>query len=830
MSKHFQDLAKDFSLIRLKGKRPIEKDWTIFCHKKRNYEEIGFEEGENAGIATGPASGLIVVDVDDLELFQETCKSKYWEIPDTLTHETGSGKPHYLLKYPNGDKSYGNKSLKNYGFDIRGVGGQVVAPGSIHPETGRPYRITTKVSIADPPEWLLSLYDKKENVRSSDEAKTEIDIKTLPIRNKTKKLITKNIPVGERSEAMMTALNALVGAGVADDEIFHIFESYPIGEKYREKGDNRVSWLQPQIDKARSWINSSKPKIDAECQDLPKITSEAWKALLKYNDPPVIFHHSDGIVRISNDANGIPKIVLMKKDNLRYDLARSADWYKISKNGRIRTYPPSIVCMDISVDPNPPLPQLEMLIYHPLYSEKRILHLQEGYDENTKCYFIKPRNLTIPKFSEKPTQNDISRAKRLIDDLLHDFPFTGTAEKAHSVGILILPFVRPMIKGPTPMHNIEAPTPGTGKTLMAKCLTYPSTGPQLQVLTEGRDEDEWRKRITSALRKQSGFLLIDNVRRKVDATSLASALTLTQWTDRILGQSNIVSLNIRCGWIMTGNNPSLSDEIKRRTVRIRLDAKTEKPWLRPNKEFRHPELLKWVEKKRGELIWATLVLTQSWIAEGCPKPKGIATLGMFEDWSNVIGGILQNANIPGFLENLDEFYESSDDEDPALKALIRHWWTMHGSRPVGVSELFKIIATFDIPLEIGGGESERGQKISLGKYLQRMRDRQIDGYRIVPGRVRHNTQQWKLEPSPPLTRDAGAISLEGGGSEISPEYPHDISEQNQPVGEKGDIGDVFKTDEKIKNISSSEKNSESKSNFEMVGKIPPHPHSDENGF
>ena len=126
---------KDFSQIRLDGKRPIDQNWQRNCHEHRVLSE-GEINGHNIGIACGPASGCIVLDIDDPEAFKATCKKNGWTVPDTYTVQTGSGKPHYYFQYPQDGEKYGNKSYPSMGFDTRGLGGQVVAPGSIHPDTG----------------------------------------------------------------------------------------------------------------------------------------------------------------------------------------------------------------------------------------------------------------------------------------------------------------------------------------------------------------------------------------------------------------------------------------------------------------------------------------------------------------------------------------------------------------------------------------------------------------------------------------------------------------------------------------------------------------------
>ncbi len=80
------------------------------------------------------------------------------------------------------------------------------------------------------------------------------EIHHLPIRAETKGMILNGRPGGYRSEPMMSVLNALVWSNLSDEEIYGVFEQYPIGEKYREKGENRRKWLGPQIEKARTSV------------------------------------------------------------------------------------------------------------------------------------------------------------------------------------------------------------------------------------------------------------------------------------------------------------------------------------------------------------------------------------------------------------------------------------------------------------------------------------------------------------------------------------------------------------------------------------------------
>ncbi len=163
----FEHQSKSWSVIPLKEgqKAPLESGWQKWCTTKRTFRRADFQ-GRNAGVACGPASGVLVLDLDDLDAFNILAEAHRLEIPDTYTVRTGSGKPHFYYKYPDDGRKYGNLTVKHpmrskyTVFDMRGLGGQVVAAGSIHPDTGRPYVIERNLAVAPAPAWVLKLYSE----------------------------------------------------------------------------------------------------------------------------------------------------------------------------------------------------------------------------------------------------------------------------------------------------------------------------------------------------------------------------------------------------------------------------------------------------------------------------------------------------------------------------------------------------------------------------------------------------------------------------------------------------------------------------------------------
>ncbi|MBC8392396.1 MAG: bifunctional DNA primase/polymerase, partial [Deltaproteobacteria bacterium] len=220
-------------------------------------------KNHNCGIPCGPANGIIVADVDDRDRFEAYRKRNGLDLPETRTHQTGSGTPHYVYQYPQNGKRYGCRSLKKWGFDIRGIGGQVVAPGSIHPDTGKPYTVLKDLPIAPAPQWLLGLaLHEDTQPQTSIINDKEVDLESLPYA--TKNLIQNGVAKGDRSEAIASVLTSLVRTDASDDVIFAIFNKYPIGEKYLEKDSSKDRWLQGEIDRIRKFVDKNNPNKGPE--------------------------------------------------------------------------------------------------------------------------------------------------------------------------------------------------------------------------------------------------------------------------------------------------------------------------------------------------------------------------------------------------------------------------------------------------------------------------------------------------------------------------------------------------------------------------------------
>lgn len=114
-------------------------------------EDLPWQSDSNVGLITGKVSGIAVVDADD----QDAVKWCLENLPHTPVRvKTGKGY-HFYFKWQEG---VDNTARTVRGVDIRGQGGYVVAPPSIHPSGARyTWDIDKGASPADIPAFPASL-------------------------------------------------------------------------------------------------------------------------------------------------------------------------------------------------------------------------------------------------------------------------------------------------------------------------------------------------------------------------------------------------------------------------------------------------------------------------------------------------------------------------------------------------------------------------------------------------------------------------------------------------------------------------------------------------
>lgn len=274
-------------------KKAIEKEWQIIC-QKRGY--VMPTSKNRCGIPTGKINNLLVVDVDDLEIFKQLlAKHNIPCVFNTFIVQTGKGYHLYFL-YPNDGREYRNVNRAHIdGFDVRGEGGYVLAPGSLHPVSRTVYEVVCDHEIAPiPPKLLEALYEHQQNLPevNSPPAQTvaslDISARVATLPSTIQELIFQGKPKGERSQASWKVLLSLLSHGFSDIEIHEIYGKYAIGDKARERVKDH--WLENEIVRAKKKLVSSQsqnpaPNISVKIEpvNITKYSSVSANTLINYS-------------------------------------------------------------------------------------------------------------------------------------------------------------------------------------------------------------------------------------------------------------------------------------------------------------------------------------------------------------------------------------------------------------------------------------------------------------------------------------------------------------------------------------------------------------------
>jgi hypothetical protein len=119
----------------------------------------------NVAIRTGAASGLVVIDIDPDHGGDDTLQQVIDErgaLPAGRTVRTGSEGRHFYFAHPGFDVPNDTGRRLGPGIDIRGDGGYVIAPPSLHVSGGRYAVAAHGGEIARPPGWLTELLKRPE--------------------------------------------------------------------------------------------------------------------------------------------------------------------------------------------------------------------------------------------------------------------------------------------------------------------------------------------------------------------------------------------------------------------------------------------------------------------------------------------------------------------------------------------------------------------------------------------------------------------------------------------------------------------------------------------
>jgi hypothetical protein len=232
-----------------------------------------------------------------------------------------------------------------------------------------------------------------------------------------------------------------------------------------------------------------------------------------------------------------------------------------------------------------------------------------------------------------PTLDEAIAALAKLAAPLRKFPFVDDAARSVALSALLTALIRVSLRT-APLHAYDAPTAGTGKSLLAEMAGLLATGFKPPALSQGKSDEEDEKRLSTVLFAGDPVIHIDNCERAISGDFLCSMLTQEVVQARILGLSERRVLPSTALVLATGNNLTLAGDTTRRAVICRLDAQVERPDTREFDFDCHAEVL----ANRPELVVAGLTILRAYHVAG--RPAKLTPMGSFNDWEWIRGALV----------------------------------------------------------------------------------------------------------------------------------------------------------------------------------------------
>lgn len=669
-------------------------------------------------------------------------ETKHGPLPKTLEARTGSGGRHLYFRTPEGVGTRNTAGKLAPALDTRGDGGYVLAPPSMH-ASGRRYEwIDSSAPIADAPAWLLELIREPERPRRAEVtrefpaatpeilAAAEAHVASYSEKNPTGPgngnadavnvgamllndwgldLETEALPIARRH-------NAVTHNPREEGELLEALEN---GARYAKGpfGEKRHGFVGPEdVERIRRMLKrliaakaanepaaatapspeASEPEASEPPTRVFVTTREADVAdvviaTLARRDSGdfgiysrlgslVTLERHDGVTEGScRIPRGTPMIQILRPEALRDRITKHCDLVRPALHGGASPVhvPGWLSAAILARGYWPGVRYLDGVIEAPTLRPDGSLLDSPGYDVATGLLLLDRVRVEVPA---APTPADAASAARELLEVVADFPFATIEHQAAWVSFVLTLLARDAIDGCTPLVLLDAPTAGSGKSLLADLAAVITTGRGMPRRGYSPDDEESRKTLVTVLLEGMPAVLFDNIKNgtSLGSPTLDAITTGRVFSDRLLGANRSTGdLPIRTVFSGSGNNIGVAGDLHRRTLHIRLAPRQARPEEREG--FRHPDLLGWVKAERARLLSAALIILRAYVVAGTPPMPG-KPWGGFMEWSRLIRGAVLFAGLPDPYAGRSTLVEVSEAGSSELASFLEALLT---SDPLG---------------------------------------------------------------------------------------------------------------------------------------------------
>lgn len=376
---------------------------------------------------------------------------------------------------------------------------------------------------------------------------------------------------------------------------------------------------------------------------------------------------------------GAVVLVAVDADWLRVQLATVAQWRRYTRGSdgdpQERSIdPPVDIARTIARVPDVGRwPPLRAVVRHPILGPDGTWTGARGYHDG----------LLLDVDGEWPepgmTRADAEAALATLRTHVRYYPWATPADESVAMSMLVTAVMRPMLEA-APMHALDAPAAGSGKSLLADVAAILATGARAAVMDYGRDPDEAAKRLDGMLLAGDAVIAVDNIETPLEGATLCQTLTQPSRRIRPLGASTMVTVPCTALLLATGNNLTIRGDLVRRALVCRIDAGVERPELR---EIPQDIVAETIER-RAELVAAAQTIARAYVLAGCP-PVDVPPLGSYREWTRLVRAPLVWLGMPdpaGVIERA----RADDPSREAVAAVLGAWRAAYGDEAATAQE------------------------------------------------------------------------------------------------------------------------------------------------
>lgn len=771
---------RGWALTPLNGKVPRVHKWNELPFPTEEQVEVWARAG-NVGLRTGEISGVFVVDEDTLKGGAVAEITGFDPPPITPSVITGGGGWHFYFRAPKPCPGNSANRLASH-VDTRGEGGQVVFVGSIHPVTSNIYQWAPGLSpddveLAELPAGVLeqlvgsrrrepapeevpatssaaSRYLAEAIRRESEAVASAIEGERNHTLNRAAFSLGQLVAGGELSESEVTAAlaSAARAAGLEDAEIrATIASGLRAGAGSPRRAPERPATgatvrRGPWASRDSGPAPETSERDEASSPDLPPAKPRVLV--------PGAYIAPDGeVLEIGHDVTAdevlraLPEGILYRRADIPGEIVGEPGtrrfralsvarlrcivdehvflyrWRTSKAEGSTEVVPQYVPCgrdiahviLDAAIS-HPSVRELRYLLPYPTAHGSGLEITAPGWNASVGAYYDEP-----PELRDLSLDLPADRCLAILHDLVVDFPFANPASRDNFLGLLVTPLVRPALEGNVPLHLINSPLERTGKSKLAELvLGQVLTGAPTPAMQLSGTEDERDKRVLSILLDGAPICHLDNVREFLDSATLASLLTSRVFASRRLGTNERIRVPVDLVMVATGNNVRATGEIVKRTIPIELQPQTDAPEQRT--DFRHPNLPDYLATVRPSVVSALLSMINAWRDAG--RELGPDTLGGFEEWAGIVGGILAQAGVAQHLRNLSTWRQKADPQGEELRAFAALWAERYlPGISVTAKQLLELASEADLFSDVLRHSNDAG---NLTAFSRRILARHID--------------------------------------------------------------------------------------------------------